>query len=710
MPHPGSRTQRPMHAPAADLSTWSALLAGLAYTALALHVLRSGNLHPGQGRSSLLFAGAILASAAWGWAGVSASYGALGSLAAAVFDLLRYACWFAFILSLLAPAMAERRQRSLALLIPAATLVVALGVAIVAFVLVAPGRTATVFRLFEALALPLLGLVLVEQLFRNVSDESRWNAKPLCLGLCVILLFDLYVYSQAVLFGVLDRDAVSVRGAIHALAVPLLFMASRRRRDWITRLKVSRTAAFHSAALVLAGIYLLFVAAVGYYIRFFGGEWGAALQLAALFVALTALVVLAVSGAMRSRLRVLVGKHFFNYRYDYREEWLRFTAMLSAKSSPSEMGVLVIRGMADMVESPSGALWTQEPGGREYVQTARWNSPASTEREPVDSALCQFLLRTGWIVELERYRAGTEHYPGLTLPAWLASPGQYWLAIPLIVGEELLGFVTLGPARTPVDINWEVTDLLKTASRQAAGFLAQMLTTEALLEARKFDAFNRMSAFVVHDLKNIVAQLSLMLGNAKRLHANPEFQQDMMATVENSLEKMRQLMLQLREGEAPVAGRSGVDLVPIVRRIEEVVARRGRTIDVQVIDAVVTRGHESRIERVIGHVVQNALDATDGNDKVWLKLRRQSGQAQVEVGDTGSGMSREYVQTALFKPFHTTKKAGLGIGAYESYQYVRELGGSVSVDSEPGRGTVMTISLPLFEAHQASALRMVSAK
>jgi signal transduction histidine kinase len=163
-----------------------------------------------------------------------------------------------------------------------------------------------------------------------------------------------------------------------------------------------------------------------------------------------------------------------------------------------------------------------------------------------------------------------------------------------------------------------------------------------------------------------------------------------MATVENSLEKMRQLMLQLREGEAPVAGRSGVDLLPIVRRLEGVAAGRGRTIAVEVIDAVVTRGHEGRIERVIGHVVQNALDATRDGDKVWIKLRRQGGNAQVEVGDTGTGMSLEYVRTALFKPFRTTKQAGLGIGAYESYQYVRELGGNLSVDSEPGRGTIMT--------------------
>jgi putative PEP-CTERM system histidine kinase len=627
-------------------------------------------------------------------------------------DLLRYACWFAFILSVLAPAITQRRRRGIAPLIPVALILVTTGIVLLAFgtLPALAQRGGNRFALFESLSLAVFGLILAEQLFRNVADESRWNAKPLCLGLSVIFVFDLYVYSQAILFGDFDVNAFSIRAGIHALAVPLLFMSSRRRSDWIARLKVSRAAVFHTTALVLAGVYLLLVAAIGYYIRFFGGEWGAALQLALLVAAILGLVVLAVSGAVQSRLRVLVGKHFFNYRYDYREEWLRFTAMLSANGSPAEMGTLVIRGLADLVESPSGALWIRAPGAiricpdrvleradRDRSRTGRF-VPVAVSR------------RTGWIIDLERYRAGSEQYVGLVLPPWLTSATQFWLAIPLLVGDELLGFVALGPARTPLDVNWEVTDLLKTASRQAAGFLAQMLTTEALLEARKFDAFNKMSAFVVHDLKNIVAQLSLMLSNAKRLHANPEFQQDMMATVENSLEKMRQLMLQLREGEAPAAGRSGVDLEPIVRRIEAVVAGRGRSLDVQIIDAVVTRGHEARIERVIGHVVQNALDATRGEDKVWLRLCRRSGQALVEIGDTGTGMSQEYVQTALFKPFQTTKEAGLGIGAYESYQYVRELGGSISVDSEPGRGTVMSIVLPLFESREASVLQMSNAE
>lgn len=267
----------------------------------------------------------------------------------------------------------------------------------------------------------------------------------------------------------------------------------------------------------------------------------------------------------------------------------------------------------------------------------------------------------------------------------------------------------LARPRTAVSLNWEVRDLLKTAARQAASFLAQMHATEALLEARKFDAFNRMSAFVVHDLKNIITQLSLMLKNAQRHHDNPEFQQDMLLTVENSLDRMRQLMLQLREGATPPGTAVGVDLEAIARRIGKVAAERGRALELDIAEPVVTRGHEERIERIVGHMVQNAFDATDADGRVWLRLDRAQGQALIEVGDTGHGMSPEFVRERLFKPFQTTKKAGMGIGAYESFQYVQELGGKISVDSALNRGTIVTVLLPLFELQRHSDLQPLGA-
>ena len=701
-----------MDARAADLPVYGFALATLGHAAFALYVVRSGFLRRAGGSSSAAFMVAIVCSTFWAGFALLDQYtrGTWPAYAAACFDLLRYGAWFAFLLLLLRlqpglPSEGESRVLlpSAALLLLLAT--VALGWRMAAGVYLADdSKTA----LASSLALSVFGLLLTEQLFRNLPEDSRWNAKPVCLGLACIFIFDVYLYSEALLFGRFDRDAQSIRGAVHLLSVPLLFVAAHRPGDWIRSLQVSRTAAFYSATLVLAGAYLLFMAAIGYYVRFFGGDWGRALQLGLLFSGLAFLVLLAFSGSLRARIRVFVGKHFFSYRYDYRQEWLRFTAMLSSRSSPQEVGTQVVRGLADMLECPGGSLWTRSAGDPTFEEAARWNVPHVQAREPTASVFSDFLRSKGWVIDLDEYRFAPRRYGALVLPDWMLATANVWLVVPLIAGEELLGFVALARPRTAVELNWEVRDLLKTASRQAAGFLAQMHATEALLEARKFDAFNRMSAFVVHDLKNIVTQLSLMLKNAERLHDNREFQQDMLLTVESSLEKMRRLMLQLREGATPPGGARGVELGPILRRLELLASTQGRSIEVELSEKLATRGHEERLERVLGHMVQNAFDATPPDGRVWLHATRFSGQIKVEVGDTGAGMTEEFINKQLFRPFSTTKHNGMGIGTFESAQYIRELGGTISVASQVGQGTVITILVPLFDTLQESDLRMRS--
>lgn len=702
-----------MNSSAAYLLTWSYGFAALCYGAFALYLQYSKQLWQTGNLAISMFI-AVLFSAVWGAAGWAFGMWErpffLGT--AMLADTLRYAGWCFFILYLIRPLTAEdaSRQSTSWLKIAAIGLLALRGLFDLLLVWGVPvAESVSRFGLILSVAVAIIGLMMVEQLYRNASSDSRWNVKPLCLGLAGAFLFDFYLFSEALLFTRLDADAFGIRGLIHTLIIPLLLMSTARSRDWVSQIRLSQKAVFHSATLVTAGGYLLFMASVGYYVRYFGGEWGRALQIALAFAALMILVVLVFSGAMRAKLRVLVGKHFFSYRYDYREEWLRFTQTLSAQSSPQAMGQQVIRGLADLLESPGGGLWLKDPDGRQYRQFARWNMPAVSETEASDSGLCRFMAQSGWVVNLEEYRCYPARYAGMETPPWLSSLPSAWVVVPLEVGTEMIGFVVLASPRTSLEVNWEVNDLLKTAGRQAASFLALMQATEALLEVRKFDAFNRMSAFVVHDLKNIVTQLSLMLKNAERHSHNPEFQQDMLSTVEHSVDRMRQLMLQLREGATPPGTPVGVDLSKTVRRIQASKVGQGRQVDVEIADPVVSRGHEERLERVIDHLVQNALDATDASGRVWVKLERRGGQAAVEVGDTGHGMSAEFMRERLFKPFQTTKAAGMGIGAYESSQYVRELGGRLEVESEENLGTKVTMLLPLFYLEAGSDLQQEAA-
>jgi putative PEP-CTERM system histidine kinase len=699
-----------------DLSDQGLRAAGYALVAVlyllyGLYLVRGGFLRRGSDSAARWLAAAVLCTIGWGALGLVDLFSSklVTWHLSVVFDQLRYVGWTAFMLQLLRPA-GDRVVLGGARPWVAVQVLLLLGGLVAQALVGQQGEAAPLAArwLFIVLLMwGVLGLLLVEQVFRNQAEQNRWGAKPLCLALGGVFVYDIYLFSQVLMFGGFDSDALAARSLVHAVAVPLLLMASRRSQRWLAKVHVSKTAAFYSASLLLIGMYLLFISAIGYYVRFFGGTWGGALQVALLFAALVLLVVLAASGALRARLRVFLGKNFFSYRYDYRLQWLKFTAMLSSKRSPQEVGVLVVQGLADMVECTAGALWFKALGDQQFVPSAVLNLPEPRAGEPVDSPFSRLMGTREWIIDLQAARAGRGPADeAAMLPPWLDDLHGASLVVPLLVGDEMLGFVVLARPRTEVALDWEVRDLLKTAARQAAGFLAQIHATEALLEARKFDAFNRMSAFVVHDLKNIITQLSLMMKNAERHRDNPEFQADMLLTVESSLDKMRQMMLQLREGAKPAGVAAGVELAPILMRIESAIQQRGRRVELQIDDRVATRGHPERLERVVGHVVQNALDATPSSGRVWARLAQEAGRVLLEVGDTGAGMTADFIQQRLFRPFNSTKTSGMGIGAYESFQYVKELGGSIDVKSEPGQGTVVTLRLPLFDQRTGTDLRV----
>jgi putative PEP-CTERM system histidine kinase len=678
---------------------WSYGLASASFLAFAIRMALGWR---GQRRAGLLLS-AIVVSAFWAASEVAIAVwpGAVRLLVANVLDTVRYALWFGFLYSLVSTTRQDAAQLSKKLSPAPWWVIVALGAGL-AISLVPPdwqplaqvfGTRGAIIDYGVRVGMSVIGLVLVERLLRSTAPHARWGVKPLCLGLGGIFAFDLFYFSDAMLFGRLDLDIWLARGVAQALVLPFVGIAAARNPSWTIEMHLSRNAVLRSSALLVSGLFLLAVAAAGYFLRFVGGELGNALQIEFLFASLLLFGLLVFSGSFRSKLKVFVSKHFFSYRYDYREEWLRFTRTLSADSSPQNIQQRSIHALADLVESPAGALWLRH-GDRSLRHSARWNMATVSAVEPAEGSLVTFLERTGWVVDLAEYAATPEHYGELSLPEWLVSLSGAWLVVPLPSPAGLVGFVVLVTPRASIKMDWEVLDLLKTAGRQAASYLAQIQMTEALLESRKFDAFNRMSAFVVHDLKNLVAQLSLMLKNAERHRNNPAFQRDMLMTVGNVVERMNKLMLQLRTGAKPVEQPRLVDLVSVVRNVCAAKSEQKVSINTEFVGEVYGVGHVDQLEHVIGHLVQNALDATTGDGQVSVRLHRDDSAAIIEVTDSGSGMTPEFIRDRLFKPFQTTKATGMGIGVYESAQYVTELGGRIQVDSTPGVGTRVRVVLP----------------
>lgn len=649
---------------------------------------------------SAVWAGGLAAQAAGMWTSIPVTM---------MLETLRYLVWLVFLLRLLSQVQSVEQRRLVRL---GAAVTYGACAALILFPVVYPRLAnsaadlqtadATVFAGYALLSVS--GLWLVELLFRNTLPERRWAIKFLCLGIGGMFAYDFFIYSDALLFRHLDARYWGARGAIDALVAPLIAVSAARNPQWSLDVFVSRRIVLHTATLLSAGAYLLAMAAAGYYIKVFGGHWGPALQVVFLFGAGVVLLILMFSGQLRAKLKIFVSKNFFNYQYDYREEWLRFTGTLSRCREHDEPRECAISAIANIVESPGGILWGREAGSFNIL--AHWNMPlARPLSEAAESEFVQFLQQRNWVIDLEEAKHDPDRYAGMRLPEWLSEIPKAWLVVPLPDGEQLLGFVVLSRPRARVEFDWEVRDLLKTAARQAASYLGQLDAVKALTEARQFEGFHRLSAFVLHDLKNLIAQQSLIVNSASRHKHNPAFVDDAVRIMEHSVSKMNRLMQLLRggvaSGEAVPINLSGLLAATVAQRA-------GREPVPQFIDEtrgeVVVSADNDRLSAAIGNLIQNAQEATPKDGEVGVRLTVLEKRAVIVVRDDGCGMDQGFMRERLFRAFDTTKgDTGMGIGAYETREYVRSLGGELQVESSPGHGTTFQITLPVERADVETA-------
>ncbi len=554
------------------------------------------------------------------------------------------------------------------------------------------------------LGFAITGLVLVEQIIRNVRQESRRAIKYICIGFGAIFAYDFYLYSHALLFQGIDPNLWASRGLVNALVVPVLGVAVARDPYWSHDIFVSRRAAFHTTALLGSGVYMLAMGAGGYFVRVYGGSWGAFAQIIFLFGALLILLILLFSNQLRANMRVFFNKHFFHYKYEYRDEWLRFSDTLTADEPDMRLRERSIRALADILESPGGVLCLYR-GSSRYEPVASWQMPLPEHGALFnDSSLMKYFRSREWVVNIDEYHHEPENYEDLELPVWMLESGQAWLIVPLFFHDRLLGIIILARPQVVPPLNWEDYDLLRTAGRQAAAHLAQLDAAQALAEAKQFEASNRLSAYVMHDLKNLIAQLSLVVSNSERHKANPQFMDDVIRTVDNSVNKMNALLVNLRSGGSTDRPVKRVDLC---NALHEVVEMMSAGLPVPSLDCQ-AKGLDAwtepdRFVAVVGHVVRNAQDATPDEGHIIVRLFKQNDQAVIEVQDDGCGMDERFIRERLFKPFDSTKgDSGMGIGAHETRAFIKAMGGEVDVISRLGEGTTFRLAIPVSEDEKNS--------
>jgi putative PEP-CTERM system histidine kinase len=317
--------------------------------------------------------------------------------------------------------------------------------------------------------------------------------------------------------------------------------------------------------------------------------------------------------------------------------------------------------------------------------------------------LLRFVEETAYVIDFASIADGVlvRGETRIEVPEWLARLEHAWAAIPLIHGDRLLGLIVLAHPPFRRSLDWEDFDLFRAAGIQAASYIAEARSQQALADSRRFDEFNRRFAFIIHDIKNLVSQLSLLVRNSERHVDNPEFRADMVATVQASVRKLTDLLARL----SPSVTREPVSPRPVLVQplIESVVATRRRQHVVSVEgDARLAAWADPRgLEQVVAHLVQNAVEASPPGETIELRFFESGGDVAIEIADHGCGMSEEFIRNRLFKPFVSTKENGFGIGAYEARTLLTAMGGRLDVESTVDAGSRFTLFLPRADTVEA---------
>lgn len=638
---------------------------------------------------------ASVASVVWALAIAANNHSyTLGLPTLILLETVRYSCWIFALLASIKFSSGQRLPAQFSLIIHSIW-ILSLGFTLTLIATDKPLVQDTNLLIWNSLILSILGLISVEQLYRNTRHNRLMKLLSITIG--AMFVYDIYLFSYSLIFNLIEPGLWQSRGAVNgaaALITALGSLAIASRSGEKTSFAISRPVAFYTTSMTFAGCFLALMAVGGYYVQLYGGSWGAIVQVLVLFSALMAITTVFVSHTVRSRLNVWINKHFFRHKYDYRVEWLKLINYLSQPTNEEDFHQRAIKAIASIFKSPGGCLWLESKN--RFIPTYSYNMPLPDSRlsESIDTPFCQTLMEQEWV--FSPYSPGNDQLSLLNnlLPDWVYDINELWLVLPLMTEEKLIGFMALAQPKHDTSLTWEDLDLLKASGRQVASYLDRHKAAELLAESRQFDTFNKLTAFIMHDLKNLIAQQALVVENAAKHKENPAFVEDAIKTIENSVNRMSNLLRKLQH-----KGPSEVRSLDLQKTLMEVVKKCH---DLKPTPSLRLETDELRVNAdpdyllmTLANIIKNAQEATDNQGFVDVTLSKEEDDAIIVIEDNGIGMDEDFLRDRLFKPFDTTKSGkGMGIGVYQTQEFICSLNGSVTVESSPGKGSTFTISIP----------------
>lgn len=646
---------------------------------------------PGLAKYLLILATA--GTAAWSLSHVTTLFGSIEISQLFLFDSLKQTIWLVFLLACIRDDFSSIRQ---VLVKPIALVMLVVPILAIVLPLLVPVNITWQFLGQTIIALQVL--VMLELIYRQ-ANESKWAYKPLILFLGATNLFEFVTYANATMVGSLEVNYIAARGYIYVALLPFLVLAIRRIKHWGVEIFISRDVVLHSSLLMVAGAYLVLMGLIGYFIRFIGGEWGSTIQIVLIALSVALLMTLFLTNSFRVKIRIFITKHFFANQFDYRIEWLKLTEALQANEADlNDVYHSALNGLIQAIDYECGMLFKIQGSNLTEKAKIGLEDIGSKEMQLLDS-IHIYCENKNWIVDLEELRYKPDVYEGLKINHSLLNDCSFQMVLPIYKSNQLWGLAAISTKKNTKRLNWELRDYLSAVTAQVSSFVFHHEAGREVAENAQFAAFNRMSAFVLHDLKNVLAQIDLILCNAEQHKTNPEFIDDTFETLQHTKSRMEKMLRQLTDKKEAQVSSEKVCLISNVIKsvIDKKCAGNLPAPSLKVKDEKELVIDEEKFGNVIYHLINNAQQATSdsGEVDVEVDVSEDHRYVCVTISDNGEGMSQEFIETRLFKPFDTTKgNAGMGIGAYDAKNFVERIGGILKVQSKLQEGSKFILTLP----------------
>jgi putative PEP-CTERM system histidine kinase len=541
----------------------------------------------------------------------------------------------------------------------------------------------------------------IERTFRAAVGTMRWRIKFLVLGIGVIFGARIYTGSQTLLFSHYSLGQLSVETT--ALLIGCLLIAVAYGRNGFAENDVypSRAVLHTSVTVLLTGAYLFVVGVLAQIVARFGGTASFPIAALVVLIGVAILAVLFLSDRAQQSLQLFVSRHFKRPQYDFRQIWARFTQSLSVALDETALATIASRSISDTFGALSVSVWLFDEQRERLCRVSSTSDGDQVQTEDLTSSIAEKELNSARLVELSRPfdlgRAKEKWARELGKSSSQFRTGGSPICVPLVGGEHWLGVIVLADRVRGLGYSAEEMDLLKCIGEQVAASLLKLRLTEEIMERKELEAFQTMSAFLIHDLKNAASTLGLMLENLPAHFDNPAFRQDAFRGIGSAASRINDLINRMN------ALRHELRLEPVKLDLNLVVTEALANLNGTLATKLVTKfdqvptilADRQQLQSVFTNLVLNARDAVGTDGRITVETTRNGDWVALSVSDNGCGMTEQFIKNSLFRPFRSTKKKGLGIGMFQSKTIVEAHHGKIHVESELGVGTTFRVMLPL---------------